>query len=64
VVIPDLVYRIRGTKQFVSAGLKDQYTTDELHVDVSLVDGFELNTEAFKRWKPDFSDSNVYYRKQ
>ncbi|MEY2595493.1 MAG: hypothetical protein RI965_765, partial [Bacteroidota bacterium] len=29
-----LVYRIRGTKQFVSAGLKDQYTTDELHVDV------------------------------
>ena len=52
-----LVYRIRGTKQFVSAGLKDQHTTDELHVDVSLVDGFELNMEAFKKWKPDFSDA-------
>lgn len=52
-----LVYRIRGTQQFVSAGLKDQYETDELHVDVSLVDGFELNMEAFKKWKPDFKDA-------
>jgi leucyl-tRNA synthetase len=52
-----LVYRIRATNKFVSAGLKDQYETDELHVDVSLVDGFELDTEAFKKWKPDFADA-------
>ena len=52
-----LVFRIRGTQEFVSAGLKDQYETDELHVDVSLVDGFELNMDAFKRWKPDFSNA-------
>ena len=49
-----LVYRIRGTHKFVSAGLKDQYETDELHVDVNMVDGFELDTEAFVQWKPDF----------
>ncbi len=52
-----LVYRIRGTKQFVSGGLKDQYETDEIHVDVSLVDGFDLNMESFKQWKPDFADA-------
>lgn len=49
-----LVYRIRGTQTFVSAGLKDQYQTDEIHVDVNIVDGFELDTDAFKKWKPDF----------
>jgi len=52
-----LVYRIRGTQEFVSAGLKDQYETDELHVDVSLVDGFDLDMEAFKKWKPDFASA-------
>ena len=51
------VYRIRNTHQFVSAGLKDQYETDALHVDVNIVDGFELDTEAFKKWKPDFANA-------
>lgn len=48
------VYRIRGTNRFVSVGLKDQHSTDPLHVDVSLVEGLELNVELFKKWKPDF----------
>ncbi|MFZ9743017.1 MAG: leucine--tRNA ligase, partial [Chitinophagaceae bacterium] len=52
-----IVYRIRGTKQFVSAGKKDEFETDELHVDVSMVDGLELNMEAFKKWKPDYHDA-------
>lgn len=52
-----LVYRIRGTHQYVSHGLKDQYETDELHVDVNIVDGVEMNTAAFKKWKPDFADA-------
>ena len=52
-----LVYRIRHSKQFVSAGLKDNYETDEIHVDVSLVDGFLLDMEGFRKWKPDFSDA-------
>jgi leucyl-tRNA synthetase len=29
--------------------------TDSLHVDISLVDGLELDTVAFKKWKPDFA---------
>lgn len=50
-----LIYRLRGTNQFVSAGLKDQYETDELHVDVSLVDGHELDQEAFKRSRTEYN---------
>ncbi len=49
------VYRIRGTNKFVSAGLKDEYETDALHVDISLVNGLELNREGFTQWKPDFA---------
>jgi len=51
------VYRVRNSNMFVSAGLKDQYETDPLHVDVNIVDGLELDTEAFKKWKPDFADA-------
>jgi leucyl-tRNA synthetase len=51
------VYRVRGTNTFVSYGLKDQHETDKLHVDVSLVDGLELDTEGFKKWRPSFADA-------
>lgn len=51
------VYRIRGTNRFVSRGLKDKYQTDALHVDVNMVDGLELNTEKFRKWKPDFANA-------
>jgi leucyl-tRNA synthetase len=45
------VYRVRGTNQYVSSGLKDKYETDELHVDVNIVDGLELDIEEFKKWR-------------
>jgi leucyl-tRNA synthetase len=48
------VYRVKDSNTFVSKGLKDQYETTPLHVDVNLVDGLELDTEAFKKWKPDY----------
>lgn len=51
------VYRVRGTSKFVSAGLKEKYDTDALHVDVNIVTGLELNTQAFKKWKPDFANA-------
>ncbi|MBU3675742.1 MAG: class I tRNA ligase family protein, partial [Chitinophagaceae bacterium] len=51
------VYRIQHTQQFVSAGLKDQYSTDEIHVDVSLVDGLELNLEGFKASRPEYANA-------
>lgn len=52
------VYRVHGTNKFVSAGLKDQYSTDAIHADVNMVDGFELDTEAFRNWKKgEFADA-------
>lgn len=51
------VYRIQGTNKFVSAGLKDQYDTTELHVDVNIVKNDILDTEAFRRWMPDYANA-------
>lgn len=51
------VYRIAGTNQFVSAGLKDQYETNAIHADVNFVDGFELDIEAFKKWREEYADA-------
>ncbi len=53
----NFVYRIVGTNKFVSLGLKDQYKTTEIHVDISLVHNDRLDTEAFKAWRPDFEDA-------
>ncbi|MBS1733716.1 MAG: leucine--tRNA ligase [Bacteroidetes bacterium] len=51
------VYRIKGKNEFVSLGLKNKYETDPLHVDVNIVDGIELNINAFRKWKPEFSEA-------
>jgi leucyl-tRNA synthetase len=51
------VYRKRGTQVFVSAGLAKTMEVDQLHVDVNIVDGIVLDTEAFKKWKPDYANA-------
>jgi len=51
----NFVYRIKNTNTFVSAGLKDQYDTTEIHVDVNIVHNDRLDVEAFKSWMPDFA---------
>jgi leucyl-tRNA synthetase len=45
------VYRVKGSQKFVSQNLKAEYEINELHVDVNMVDGLELDMEAFKKWK-------------
>lgn len=50
-----LAYRLKGSNTFVSAGLKDQYDTTEMHVDVTMVDNDMLDTEAFRQWRPDLA---------
>ena len=51
----NFVYRIINTNTFVSLGLKDQYETTEIHVDVNIVHNDRLDIEAFKAWMPDFA---------
>ena len=53
----NFVYRIKGTNRFVSLGLKDGYDTQEIHVDVNIVRGDVLDTEAFRKWRPEFADA-------
>ena len=54
----NFVYRIINTNTFVSYGLKDQYETTEIHVDVNIVRNDRLDTEAFKAWMPDFANAD------
>lgn len=51
----NFVYRIKNTNTFVSSGLKEQYDTTEIHVDVNIVSNDRLDLEAFKAWQPDFA---------
>ena len=51
----NFVYRIKDTNTFVSLGLKDQYDTTPLHVDVNIVQNDVLDLEAFKAWRPEYA---------
>lgn len=53
----NFVYRIQGTNTFVSYGLKDQYETTEIHVNVNIVHNDILDLEAFKNWMPEYNQA-------
>lgn len=53
----NFVYRIAGTNKFVSFGLKEQYETTEIHVDINIVRNDRLNLEAFKASRPEYADA-------
>ena len=53
----NFVYRVVGTNTFVSLGLKDQYETTEIHVDINIVRNDRLDLEAFRAWRPEFADA-------
>src|SRR5690606_13324707 len=58
----NFVYRLldeegRGTNTFVSYGLKDQYKTIPLHVDVNIVSNDILYLDKFKKFRPDFENA-------
>ena len=53
----NFVYRVVGTNKFVSLGLKGEYETQEIHVDVNIVKNDILDLEAFRAWRPEFVDA-------
>ncbi len=53
----NFVYRIKDTNKFVSLGLKDQYDTTPIHVDVNIVSSDVLDVEAFKAWRPEYNNA-------
>ena len=48
-----IVYRITGTNTFVSKGLASNYQVTPIHVDINMVDNDVLDTDAFKKWRPE-----------
>ncbi|MBD0402175.1 leucine--tRNA ligase [Flammeovirga sp. EKP202] len=53
----NFVYRVKGTNQFVSYGLRKDYDVQPLYVDVNIVNNDELDTEKFKEWRKDYADA-------
>ena len=53
----NFVYRIVGTNKFVSLGLRKEYETQEIHVDVNIVKNDILDLDAFRAWRPEFADA-------
>lgn len=54
----NFVYRVVDKPNtYVSYGLKDQYRTQEIHVDVNIVKNDVLDIEAFKAWRLEFKDA-------
>lgn len=45
------VYRVKGENKYVSWGLKNNYDTIQLHVDVNIVSNNELNIQEFRNLK-------------
>lgn len=59
-----IVYRISGTNKYVSSGLKGDYTTEELRVDVNLINvSNELDIEALRNWQPEYKDAEFILEK-
>ena len=54
----NFVYRIKDTNTFVSLGLKEQYDTTPIHVDVNIVSNDQLDLEAFKAWRPEYATAD------
>ncbi len=53
----NFVYRINGTNTFVSYGLRKEYKTTAIHVDVNMVDNDILDIERFKAWNPEYNNA-------
>ena len=53
----NFVYRIKDTNTFVSAGLRKDYDTTPIHVDVNIVSNDVLDLEAFRNWRPEYADA-------
>ena len=61
----NFVYRVNSAADgapadhpvFVSVGLKDGYDTTPIHVDVNIVSNDVLDRDAFKAWRPEYSNA-------
>ncbi len=53
----NFVYRVKGTNQYVSFGLKDNFDSYPVQVDVNIIKDDILDIEAFKKFRGDAVDA-------
>ncbi len=54
----NVIYRNReNSNQYISAGLIEGYDVMPIHVDVNIVENDILDTEALKKWRPEFASA-------
>lgn len=53
----NFVYRIKNTNTFVSHGLRKEYDTTPIRVDINIVNNDVLDLEAFRKWRPEYADA-------
>ncbi|MGH2665240.1 leucine--tRNA ligase [Flavobacterium sp.] len=53
-----IVYRVSGTKKYVSKNLKSEYEVEEIRVDVNFVNASdEIDLDKLKNWIPEFKEA-------
>ncbi|WP_395654330.1 leucine--tRNA ligase [Flavobacterium sp.] len=53
-----IVYRVSGTNKYVSKNLKSEYETEEIRIDVNLVNASdEIDLDKLRNWIPEFKDA-------
>ncbi|MFL5751899.1 MAG: leucine--tRNA ligase [Bacteroidia bacterium] len=50
-----MVHRVEGENKIVSAGLKSNYKTTLIHIDVNIVENNTVDVESLKKWRDDFA---------
>ena len=50
-----MVHREVASNKIISAGLKSNYNTTLIHIDVNLVDNTEVDIEGLRNWRDDFA---------
>jgi leucyl-tRNA synthetase len=53
----NFVYRVKGSNQFVSYNLRNEYDHTEIHVDVNIVSNDILDIDMFRSWRPEFANA-------
>ncbi|WP_286912877.1 leucine--tRNA ligase [Flavobacterium sp. UBA4197] len=53
-----IVYRVSGTNKYVSKNLRGDYQTEEIRVDVNLVNASdEISIDGLRKWIPEFANA-------
>jgi len=49
-----MIHRVNNSNKVVSSGLRKNYETTEIHIDVNIVENNIVDIEALKKWRDDF----------